>query len=95
MTYEDSAMFTKAVEVIRKLQEEGKLAGTVSVCGYMPEVFMVSADKPEELPVGEIEYKPRNCDQYPWEASVMVGNVKYYALIPADECWKLYLDFAA
>lgn len=95
MTFEDSAMFAKAVEVIRKLQEEGKLAGSVSISGYMPEVFMVSANKPEDLPVGEISYTPRNCDKYPWEASVTVNNIKYFALIPADECWKLYLDFAA
>lgn len=95
MTFKDSMIFTRAVEVIRKLQEEGKLAGTVSICGYLPEVFMIGADRPEDLPAGEIRYKPRDCDEYPWEASTKVGDVRYYALIPADECWKLYLDFAA
>ncbi len=103
MTFEDSMMLTKAVEIIHKLQDEGKVAGTVSVGGwrydggkhYHSEVFMVSTNTTAGLPVGEISYTPRNCDQYPWEASVTVNNIKYYALIPADECWKLYLDFAA
>ncbi len=106
MTFEDSVMLTRAVEVIHKLQEEGKVAGTVSVGGYgytdegekrhyRTEVFMVSTDTPEGLPAGEISYTPRKGDDYPWEAAVVVNNIRYYALIPKDECWKLYLDFAA
>ena len=105
MTFEDSVMLTRAVETIHKLQAEGKVDGTVSVGGYRytdddgshcrTEVFMVSTDTPEGLPAGKITYKPRNGQDYPWEASVVVNNIRYYALIPKDECWKLYLDFAA
>jgi len=102
MTAQESMELVAAVERIATLQREGKAPRTISISSIgvgeedcYTDVFLISVNTPAELPEGNVEYKLRSGREYPWEAYVKVGSVKYYALIPEDECWKLYLDFAA
>lgn len=69
------------------------MSEVLDVC-KMNGYFAVHMSDIANLPEGEIEYRIRHeekvCD-YPWEAVVRKNNIEYFALIPYNDAWALYV----
>lgn len=93
MNTETLAALTKR---INRLQEMGVFPDclSVSITGGKPRVFFINGGL-ESLPEGELVFKSRNDDYWPWEASVVKYGIEFSVWVEKDDCWALYLDFAA
>lgn len=84
------------VRRINRLQDMGVFPGCFSISntGGKPSVFFINGGL-EALPDGKRVFKSRDDDYWPWECTVKKDGIEYKVWLEKDDCWPIYLDFAA
>jgi hypothetical protein len=83
-------MNMKTIKEFIALRQELKASGIIAVSVHEDEVHVRS----ETLVDMDVTCKTRDCDTYPYEVSVMVDDVKLFAILREEELKNLYPQFA-